>query len=111
MAEGAQFHAARGRKADGVKVLLQAADLQEGKAGRENAIALLRDVLVLDPRHLDATLGLAPLLAKSGERDEARALLEGAASWSAGRALKRVRKAQFSLSPGVGTLWRWLRGK
>lgn len=107
----AQFHAARGRKADGVKVLLQAADLQEGKAGRANAIALLRDVLVLDARHLDATLELAPLLAKSGERDEARTLLEGAASWSAGRALKRVRKAQFSLSPGFGTFWRWVRGR
>ena len=107
----AQFHAARGRKADGVKVLLQAADLQEGKAGRANAIALLRDVLVLDARHLDATLELAPLLAKSGEKAEARALLEDAASWSAGKALQRVRKAQFSLSPGFGTLWRWLRRK
>lgn len=107
----AQFHAARGHKADGVKVLLQAADLQEGKEGRANAISLLRDVLVLDAHHLDATLELAPLLAKSGEKAEARALLDDAASWSAGPALKRVRKAQFALSPGVGTLWRWLRGR
>lgn len=107
----AQFHAARGHKADGVKVLIQAADIQEGKEGRERSVLLLRDVLVLDGRHLDATLKLAPLLAKTGEKEEAKTLLANAASFSAGPALKRVRKAQFSLSPGFGTFWRWVRGK
>lgn len=105
----AQFHAMRGRKADGVKVLMQAVDVQEGREGRTRAVVLLRDVLLFDPRHLDGTLRLAKLLVKDGQKDEARALLDNALSFSAGPSTKRVRKAQFSLFPGFGTFWRWLR--
>lgn len=105
----AQFHASRGRKADSVKVLLQAADLQEGREGRARAVLLLRDVLVFDPRHLDGTLKLSRLLVKEGHRDEAKALLENALTFSAGPSVKRIRRAQFSLFPGFRTLWRWLR--
>lgn len=105
----AQFHAGKGRKADGVKVLIQAADLQDGKEGRARAVLLLRDVLLFDPRHLDGTLKLAKLLVKDGHKDEARALLDNALTFSAGPSVKRIRRAQLSLFPGFRTLWRWIR--
>ncbi len=105
----AQFHASKGRKADGVKVLLQAVGVQAGKEGRGRAILLLRDALLFDARHLEATLKLARLLVKDGHDDEAKALLEHALTFCAGPGLKRVRKAQFTLFPGFKSLWRWLR--
>lgn len=105
----AQFHASKGRKADGVKVLINAADLQEGKEGRARAVSLLRDVLLFDPRHLDGTLKLARLLVKDGHKDEARSLLDNALTFSAGPSLKRIRRTQLSLFPGFRTFWRWVR--
>lgn len=91
-----QFHVARGRKAAGVKVLLLAAEVQEGKAGRVRAVHLLEDALLLEPKHLDATLQLAPLL-------------ENALTFTSGTDARRVRKKLFVLFPGFKTWWRWLR--
>ncbi len=105
----AQFHAARGHKPDAVKVLLQAVAAQQGKAGRPRAISLLRDVLVLDSKHLDATLSLARLLKKAGEKAEARSLLHEALTFTVGPSRRRVRKLEFSLFPSFGTFWRWAR--
>lgn len=104
-----QFHVSRGRKADGVKVLLQAASLQQGKEGRPRAVRLLEDALLFVPQHLEATLALAPLLAKEGRRPDARALLEGALTFTTGPDQRRVHKRLFLLFPGFRTLWRWLR--
>lgn len=105
-----QFHVAKGRKAEGVKVLLQAAAAQAGREGRPRAIVLLQDALLFEPRHLEATLGLAKLLVKERRRDEARALLDGATGYATGAALARVRRTTFVLFPGFRTFWRWLRG-
>lgn len=101
-----QFHVARGRKADGVKVLLQAAAVQRDPA---LGVRLLEDALVFEPKHLEVTLSLAPLLVKVKRREDARELLEQALSFTAGAATRRVRKTLFVLFPGFGTLWRWLR--
>lgn len=104
-----QFHVARGRKADGVKVLLLAATMQEGKEGRPRAVHLLEDALIFEPQHLEATLLLAPLLVKVGRGPDARTLLENALTFTSGAATRRVRRKLFTLFPGFKTLWRWLR--
>lgn len=104
-----QFHAARGHKADAVKVLLEAAGLQEGRDGRPRAIHLLEDALLFEPRNLDATVRLAPLLFKEKRRDDAKALLENALGWATRRDAKRLRWLLFFHWPGFGTFWRWLR--
>lgn len=104
-----QFHVSRGRKADGVKVLLQAANAQEGKEGRPRAVQLLEDALVFEPQHLEAILLLAPLLKKVERAPEAQALLDRALTFTDGANTRRVRKKLFILFPGFGTFWRWLR--
>jgi Tfp pilus assembly protein PilF len=104
-----QFHVSRGRKAEGVKVLLQAASVQEGKAARPGAIRLLESALVLEPQRLDAILPLAPLLKKEGRGQDARTLLESALTFTTGPALKKVKWKLFALFPGFRTFWNWLR--
>jgi cytochrome c-type biogenesis protein CcmH/NrfG len=104
-----QFHVARGRKADGVKVLLLAANAQKGKEGRPRAVHLLEDALLFEPQHLEAILMLAPLLVKEKRAPDARALLETALTFTEGAAARRVRKKLFVLFPGFKTFWRWLR--
>lgn len=104
-----QFHLTRGRKADGVKVLLQAASLQRGKEGRPRAVRLLEDALLVVPQQLEATCALAPLLVKEGRGPEARTLLEGALTFTSGPDVRRVRLQLFVLFPGFKTFWRWVR--
>jgi thioredoxin-like negative regulator of GroEL len=104
-----QFHVTRGRKADGVKVLLLAADAQGGREGRARAVHLLQDALLFEPKHLDATLQLAPLLVKERRAPDARALLENALTFTTGADARRVHRKLFVLFPGFRTLWRWLR--
>ena len=104
-----QFHVSRGRKADGVKVLLLAAGVQEGKKGRVRAVSLLESALLFEPQHLEATLQLAPLLVKVERKPDALVLLEKALTFTSGADVRRVRKKIFVLFPGFRTLWRWLR--
>ncbi|HBZ72006.1 MAG TPA: hypothetical protein DEP35_20670 [Deltaproteobacteria bacterium] len=54
-------------------------------------------------------LDLVGLLARTSQREEALRLLEGLASRSSGAELRRVRAAEFRLSPGFRRAWRWLR--
>ena len=105
----AQFHVTRGRKADGVKVLLQAAGAQQGKEGRPRAVHLLENALLFEPQHLEAILQLAPLLVKEQRAADARTMLENALAFTTGTDTRRVRKKLFGLFPGFKTLWRWLR--
>ena len=104
-----QFHLSKGRKADGVKVLLQAASLQQGKEGRARAVRLLEAALLFVPQHLETTLALAPLLVKEGRGADARALLDGALTFTTGSEQRRVCWKLFALFPGFKTFWRWLR--
>ena len=70
---------------------------------------LLQDALLFEPKHLDATLQLAPLLKKERRPEDARALLENALTFTTGAEARRVRRRLFLLFPGFRTLWRWLR--
>lgn len=106
-----QFHVTRGRKADGVNVLLLAADLQEGKEGRGRAIHLLQDALLFEPQNLEAILMLAPLLVKEKRAPDAHTLLENALTFTEGADARGVRWTQFVLFPGFRTLWSWLRSR
>jgi cytochrome c-type biogenesis protein CcmH/NrfG len=104
-----QFHVTRGRKADGVKVLLQAAAAQQGSEGRPRAIRLLENALLFEPHHLEAIFSLAPMLKKEQRGPEARALLENALTFVAGAQTRRVKRRLFTLFPGFKTFWSWLR--
>ena len=105
-----QFHASRGRKADAVRVLLEAASLQRGRDGRARAVRLLEDALVFEPQNLPVMLKLAPMLAKEGRREDARTLLEDALKVLPKRFRRPLRWKLFVLFPGFGTFFRWLRG-
>lgn len=99
----------RGRPRDAVRALLAGTQHVRSPRRRPDAIRLLRQVLQIDADHLEATIDLARLLGKEGDRDEARRLLESLAGRSSNPALSRVRRALFFLSPTPGAAWRWLR--
>lgn len=108
--ELARLHQLRGRRADAVRALLDGGQsLGESPRTRADGVRLLRSALELEPWHLDSCLALAGLLARTGERIEALALVEGVASRVRGRGLRRARAALFRLSPTPGNGWRWLR--
>jgi tetratricopeptide (TPR) repeat protein len=104
-----RLHQERGRKAEGIKALMNGAARFKGKKGRPTALALLRQALGYDESHIDATIALARLLKANGERDAARALLDELAPRIRGPAVKRIHSARLRLFPGLGSLWRWLR--
>jgi Tfp pilus assembly protein PilF len=82
------------------------------RAGRrEAAVALLRRALDLEPLHVEAVLAIAPLLASSGGRAEARALVARLEAATRGARLARVRWAAFRLRPTPRALWRWARAR
>ena len=99
----------RGRRADAVAALCAGRGHLRSRAERPQAIRLLTRAHEVDPAALEPGLELAGLLAKSGERAGAVALLETLARGRSGRALRRVRVRQLNLSPGPRALWRWLR--
>jgi tetratricopeptide (TPR) repeat protein len=99
----------RGRKPDAIGALLDGRRRFRGRRDRSDAIVLLLRVRKLDRNHLNGTLDLAWLLAKTGNRDHALRLLDEQAARRRGPTLRRVRARQLRLAPGVGTAWRWLR--
>jgi tetratricopeptide (TPR) repeat protein len=99
----------RGRKPDAIGALLDGRKHFRRRRDTAEAIRLLIGVRKLDPNHLDGSLDLALLLAKSGNRSHALRLLDGLAARKRGPALRRVRARQFRLSPGIASGWRWLR--
>jgi hypothetical protein len=101
----------RGRKADAVQSLLEGREQLTKKVQRPLAIALLRQVLTLDAFHFDGTLDLAKLLAAEGQRRDAEKLLREMRMWVKGRNLRRLRAAQFRLSPSWRALMDWILGR
>lgn len=99
----------RGRMPDAIGALLQGRRQFRRRRDASDAIVLLLRVRKLDRNHLEATLDLATLLARTGNRDHAFRLLEEQAARRRGPTLRRVRARQFRLAPGLGTGWRWLR--
>lgn len=99
----------RSRKADALSALLEGRTHFRRRKERPLAIRLLRGAVRIEPWHLEATLDLARLLAKSGGRAEADRLYQGLCQHKRGSHLRRVRGAMFRRSPTPAALWRWLR--
>jgi Tfp pilus assembly protein PilF len=107
--ELARLNVARGRRQDAVAALVDGGAAQARARQLDAAASLLRRALELEPWHLEASLALAPVLARQGERSAARDLVAGLDARTRGPARRRVRWLAFRLSPGPRTLWRWLR--
>lgn len=107
--ELARLNVARGRRQDAVAALVDGGAAQARARRLDAAASLLRRALELEPWHLEASLALAPVLARSGEAGAARALVADLDARTRGPARRRVRWLAFRLSPGPRTLWRWLR--
>ncbi len=106
----AELTSERGRRADAVNALLKgAAHLGRKKPHRPRALGLLEHALELEPMHLQATLQLAQVLAREGRKQDGLDRLEALARSMTGPSLKQLRRAQFWLAPGPGSLWRWFR--
>ena len=105
----AQMNLARGRRADAVKMLLRGRFLLRGKNERREAIALLKEALILEPTLFDPRLDLALLLARQHLRAEAMALLEPMVKELKGAQLRQVRWTMLRAAPSLGAVWRWLR--
>jgi Tfp pilus assembly protein PilF len=97
----AELHIKRERFADAIRVLLEAAP----HLLPAQAAPLLRRAHELDPYHEEVTIALARALRKSGQRKEARQLLEALVVLHDSRAL---RAAIFRTHPTPVTLWRWI---
>jgi tetratricopeptide (TPR) repeat protein len=104
----AQLHVARARRADAVSALLRGAERLATRRDRPKAEPLLRRALELEPTSGPATLALAVVLRRLGNRAEARELLDGLVARSSGPTLVRARRAIFRMSPTPANLWRWL---
>ena len=102
----ADRHAARGRVAEAVKVLVEA---RARRRDRPGIVSLLRRALALQPGHFEVTLDLAVVLAGDGHKAEARDLLVSLVEGALGTKLRRVRWAQLRVSPTPAALGRWLR--
>lgn len=99
----------RGKRQDAVLALLQGRSMLRKKRQRPLATLLLRQVLELEPGHVDATLDLADLLRRDGTRDEAKRLLSGLlVRIGKVRSLRRrVRFAQFWVEPSLRGALDW----
>jgi tetratricopeptide (TPR) repeat protein len=108
-AEVARLNVLRGRKQDAIDALVDGAKAQSKAKRPDKAVALLKRAIDIEPWHFEACLVLVPVLVRTGHHGPAQQFLEGLEARHRGRALRRVRWMAFKLSPGVRTLWRFLR--
>jgi tetratricopeptide (TPR) repeat protein len=99
----------KGRKGEAAQTLIEARGQFRRRDLHPQAIYLLRRVRQIEPWHLETVLDLVRLLAGTAQREEALRLLEELGEHSMGPELRRVRAAEFRLSPSVRSAWRWLR--
>jgi tetratricopeptide (TPR) repeat protein len=99
----------QGLEREAVETLLEGSRRFRTRWQRPQAIHLLRRARDIDAWNFEVVLELARLLVASDQRAETRLLLHGLVSCSGGDRLRRVRAAQFRLSPGPTAAWRWLR--
>ncbi len=107
--ELARLNLQRGRKQDAVATLVEGSKALARAKRPDAAVSLLKRALDVEPWHLEACLVLVPVLWRNGHPDAARQFLTGLESRYRGRALRRVRWVAFRLSPGIASLWRFLR--
>lgn len=98
----------RGDEAGAVECLLEGSRCFRSPVACPQAIHLLRRVRTIDPWHFESVLELASLLARAGQREEARLLLAGLASRHRGRRLRRVRGVQLRVEASPHAAWQWL---
>ncbi len=106
--EMAALELQRGRRTDAVAALLTGRRGCRRRKHRDQALALLWAARKIEPTHLELNLDLAGLLARSGARPRALALLDEILP-ALPESEKRIRARQFRVAPGPGTAWRWLR--
>ena len=70
--------------------------------------AICSKALVLQPLHFEATLDLAKLLVKESGREEAKKLLRDLRVHTSGPNLRRLRAAQFWISPSPRFAVDWM---
>lgn len=100
-----------GKRIDAVNTYVSGSShLRDHKPMWPQAMMLLEAALVLAPRHVEASLGLAHLLGAQGRVGEGLALLEPLSQGLLGPPRRRVRWAMLKLSPTPRHLWRWIRG-
>ncbi len=99
----------RGKRQDAVMALLEGRSMLPKKRQRPLALMLLRQVIELEPGHVDATLDLADLLRRDGVRDEAKRLLAGllVRIGKVRNLRRRVRFAQFWVEPSIRGALDW----
>jgi tetratricopeptide (TPR) repeat protein len=99
----------RGKRQDAVLALLQGRSMLRKRRQRPFAVLLLRQVLELEPGHVDATIDLADLLRRDGIRDEAKRLLAGllVRIGKVRNLRRRVRFAQFRVEPSIRGVLDW----
>jgi len=105
----AELELQRGRRVDAVAVLVTGRGHLRKRNQRLLAIQLLADARKIDPSAFRVSYDLACLLAKTGRPALAVRLLEELAGRPDREQLARVRGRQLRLSPGPGTLGRYLR--
>lgn len=109
--EIARLNVLRGRRADATSTLVDGGRALARAGQAKAASSLLGRALELEPWHPGAVEAIAPLLARAGNRAEARRLLDGLAARVAGAERRRARWIAFRLWPGPRTFWRWLRNR
>src|SRR5229473_3744928 len=97
-----------GRKADGVRALLDGRSRLRKRKQRPLAVLLLRQALELEPGRVEVTLDLADLLRRDGAKDEAKRLLTTALlRVGRGKMRRKVRFAQFRVEPSFRAALDW----
>jgi tetratricopeptide (TPR) repeat protein len=97
-----------GRKADGVRALLDGRSRLRKRKQRPMAVMLLRQALELEPGRVEVTLDLADLLRRDGAKDEAKRLLTTALlRVGRGKMRRKVRFAQFRVEPSFRAALDW----
>lgn len=104
----AALEVARQRPADAIRALLEGRAQFRSRAQREAALELLAEARRIDPAHLEAGVELARLLARSGNRASALAIVEELIR-AHPRQLRRLCAVRFRIAPGLRSACRWLR--
>jgi Flp pilus assembly protein TadD len=107
--ELSRLNVLRGRRRDAVHALVDGGNALARARRPDAALSLLGRALELEPWHLEASLSLVPVLARTGNSDGARRVVDGLLARYRGPERKRIRWAAFRAWPGPRTLWRWLR--
>jgi len=103
----AELQVQRGHPEDAVTVLLQASRHFRSRSRRREAMQLLGQAREISPTNFDAGFELARLRGRTGDRKGAWRLLSELQPIATRKQRRRMRAAQFWLSPGPISGWRW----